>query len=198
MPTAVCDDATRRVSALPEPDLSVSGRAPRSALPMVRIANPSVARVTQDLPPDCHQQAIAISPWKRVCLSGANGERSLVTVPHIWEVSVYVHPSERLRVRSSAESFGRSTMHSAAARCGFARPGSLARTPGGGALARCAARRVCAWIGLLRCCCWTCWPTSEGWPLIHHRPRLSRPRLPTGPLGRGSRTQITAGPGMIP
>jgi hypothetical protein len=78
MITAVCDDATRRVSALPDPDLPVSGCAPRSALPMVRIANPSVARVTQDLPPDCHQQAVAFSTWKRVCLSGANGEGSLV------------------------------------------------------------------------------------------------------------------------
>jgi hypothetical protein len=88
MLTAVCGDATRRVSALPEPDLPVSGWAPRSALPMVRIANPIVARVTQDLPPDCHQQAIAISTWKLVCLSGANGERSLVTVPHVWEMPV--------------------------------------------------------------------------------------------------------------
>ncbi len=76
----------------------------------------------------------------------------------------------------------------------------------GGVPARCAARRVSAWTGLMRCCCWICWPTSEGWPPRHHpirppshyRPRLSRPRLPTGPLGRGSRTQITVGPGMIP
>lgn len=51
-------------------------------------------------------------------MSYANGERSLVTAPHIWEVSVYVHPPERLRVLPFSES--------------VARPGALGRAPGGG------------------------------------------------------------------
>ncbi len=39
----------------------------------------------------------------------------------------------------------------------------------GGASARCTARRLCAYVSLMRCCCWICWTTSEGRP-PRHRP----------------------------
>jgi hypothetical protein len=45
----------------------------------------------------------------------------------------------------------------------------------------------------------TCCPRSRlTRSLSRHRPRLLRPSFLTGPLGRGGRTQITAGPGMFP
>jgi hypothetical protein len=60
-------------------------------------------------------------------LADANGERSLVTAPQIWEVSVYVHPPVGLRVPSSSESFD-----SAIATGGFVRLGVLGHAPGDG------------------------------------------------------------------
>lgn len=64
---------------------------------------------------------IALAAQKRVCWADANGERTLVTAPQIWEVSVYVHPLVRFRVPSSPESSGSA---------GFALLGVLGRALG--------------------------------------------------------------------